>query len=90
MLQQWPAIQHLREHHRCIHKFLQEQHKKQANLHNMQVDTLMNALIAYEAGLDNVPEQYRSKVYSKAWSTGHSSGHYAVYQELSELVKIFK
>ena len=67
-----------------------EEHKKQAGLHNMKVETLMNALVASVAGLDLVPEQYRSKVYSKAWSTGSSSGHYAVYQELVELVEIFK
>ena len=57
-------------------------------------ETLLNSvLIEYikeYAGLDKVPEQYREKVYSKAYQDGHSGGYYEVYQHLCELVDIFR
>jgi len=37
-----------------------------------------------------VPEKYQSKLYSFAYSEGHSSGYYDIYNKLSELVEIFK
>jgi hypothetical protein len=36
-----------------------------------------------------VPERSREKVWSKAWSDGHSCGYYEVYQHLNELVDLF-
>jgi len=45
--------------------------------------------IKEESGLNQIPEQYRDKVYRKAYEDGHSSGHYEVYQKLVELVEIF-
>lgn len=41
------------------------------------------------AGLDTIPEQYRKKVWDKAWSDGHSSGYSEVYYHLVELIDIF-
>lgn len=63
--------------------------EKNCKLHNIKVDALINSFICEDSGLNNIPEQYRNKVFSKAWSDGHSSGYYEVYQELCELVKIF-
>ena len=59
-------------------------------LHNMKVDALILAFIKKESGLNDIPEQYQNKVFSKAWSDGHSSGYYEVYQQLCELVEIFE
>jgi hypothetical protein len=50
---------------------------------------IIEQLIKDEACLESVPEKSRDKVYSKAWSDGHSSGFYQVYQELVELVDLF-
>jgi len=69
-----------------------EEYKVQENLckiHNLKVESLILNFIKNEAGLNNIPDQYRNKVFSKAWSDGHSSGYYEVYQELCELVEIF-
>lgn len=49
----------------------------------------IESFIKYEAGLDSVPEQYRDKLYSKAWSDGHSDGYFEVYMKLCDLVDIF-
>jgi hypothetical protein len=46
--------------------------------------------IREESGLNNIPEQYRSKVYNKAYSDGHAEGYYSVYQHLCNLVEIFE
>lgn len=45
--------------------------------------------IRKEAGLDSVPEQYREKLWVKAWIDGHSNGYYEVYLKLLDLVDIF-
>lgn len=63
--------------------------EKECKFHNLKVDSLINAFISEESGFNTIPEQYRNKVFSKAWSDGHSDGYYAVYQELCELVEIF-
>jgi len=36
-----------------------------------------------------VPDDKKSKVYSKAWEDGHSSGYYEVYLCLLSLVELF-
>ena len=59
-------------------------------MHNMKVDALILAFIKSESGLNDIPEQYQNKVFSKAWSDGHSSGYYEAYQQLCELVEIFE
>jgi len=42
------------------------------------------------SGLDSiVPEQYRSKVWSLAYSNGHSGGYHDVMGQLDDLVNIF-
>lgn len=61
-----------------------------ATIHNIEVDALLNNLICEESGLRTIPEQYQNKVFSYAWSEGHSAGHYEVYNALVELVNIFK
>jgi len=51
--------------------------------HNNMVD-----LLWYIGG--DVPEQYKDKVFSKAWSDGHSSGWSEILNELYGLVEIFR
>ena len=54
------------------------------------IETTMFDFIKDASGLNDIPEQYRSKVYSLAHSYGHSDGFYSIYQSLVELVDIFK
>ena len=54
------------------------------------INEIIVEFIKGEADIDSVPEQYRAKLYSKAWEGGHSSGYVSVYQELCSLVEIFK
>lgn len=51
---------------------------------------LLEDLIKEDSGLNNIPEQYRDKVYSYAWEQGHSSGYGEVYHYLCNLVNIFE
>lgn len=57
--------------------------------HNIAVDALITEFIMREAGLDNIPEKSRTKVWNKAWNDGHSDGYYSVYGILTELVDLF-
>lgn len=70
---------------------LEEYRNDQAkcSIFNIKVDVLIHDFVCEESGLNTIPEQYRNKVFSKAWSDGHSGGYYEVYQELCELVEIF-
>ena len=42
------------------------------------------------SGLNDIPEQYRNKVYCYAWSEYHSNGLSEIYNHLLDLVDIFK
>jgi len=53
------------------------------------IDLIIVEYMKDESGFNDIPEQYRSNVYSKAWQDGHSSGFYEVYQCLRGLVEIF-
>lgn len=57
--------------------------------YNQEVDRLIIDLIKHEAGLNNVPEKSRRKVWDRAWDEVHSSGLYGVYQKLEDLVDLF-
>lgn len=56
---------------------------------NKRLNDLIFEFISEESGLNTIPEKSRSKVFSKAYEDGHSSGYYSVYQELVELVDLF-
>ena len=45
--------------------------------------------IKEHAGLNTIPEQYREKVWNRAYADGHSSGYYEVYLKLDSLLDIF-
>lgn len=55
-----------------------------------EIDAILEEFIKDQAGLNTIPEQYRANVWSKAWSDGHSGGYGDVYNELSNLIDIFK
>lgn len=57
--------------------------------HRGEIENQIKELIKDRAGLDSIPEQYRAKVWAKAWEDGHSSGFHDVYLELCDLVDIF-
>lgn len=50
---------------------------------------ILDDIIREDSGLNDIPEQYRDKVYSYAWERGHSSGYSEVYNCLCDLVEIF-
>lgn len=54
-----------------------------------KIEDAIVEFIKQEAGLDTIPEQYRDKVYTKAYEDGHSSGYYEVYLKLDSLIEIF-
>lgn len=66
-----------------------EEQKKNRQEKIDEIDNIIEEFIKDVAGLKNVPEKYRDKVYSKAYSDGHSGGFFSVYQKLCELVDIF-
>ena len=53
------------------------------------INDVITNYIKEEAGLDIIPEQYRDKIYQKAYNDGHSNGYYEIYINLCELVDIF-
>jgi len=52
-----------------------------------EINEVIIDFIKEESGLNTIPEQYRDKVYSKAYENGN--GFYEVYIELCSLVDIF-
>jgi hypothetical protein len=67
------------------HKVNVENYRKNIN----QINEVIVEFIKDESGLNSIPEQYREKVYAKAWSDGHSNGYHEVYSELVSLVELF-
>ena len=55
-----------------------------------KIDSIIESFIMESASISVVPKQYREKLYSKAWSDGHSNGFYEVYMILKSLIEIFK
>lgn len=54
-----------------------------------EINSELEMYIKEIAGMNCIPEQYREKIWNKAWEDGHSSGYSEVYNELCELVDIF-
>lgn len=54
-----------------------------------KIDAVIVEFIKEESGLNSIPEQYREKIYSKAYEDGHSDGYYEVYLKLNSLIEIF-
>lgn len=55
----------------------------------IEIENIIVEFIKKMSGLNDIPEQYRDKVYSKAYEYGHSSGLSEVYNTLLDLVEIF-
>lgn len=60
------------------------------NKQKAEIEDRIIELIKDKSGLNSIPDQYRYKVWAKAWEDGHSSGFYEVYLELCDLVEIFE
>lgn len=74
------------------YEYVMEAYRKESkkiNEYNNAINTIITDYICMEAGLQDIPEQYRSKVWSKAYQDGHSEGHIGIYNNLLELIDIF-
>ncbi len=58
--------------------------------HCNEISRVIEEYIKDEAGISIVPEQYRDKLYRYAYSEGHSSGYYQVFNTLTQLIEIFE
>jgi hypothetical protein len=54
------------------------------------IDKQIVDLIYDISGLNNIPEQYRDKVYNYAYQAGHAYGYQEIYSKLQDLVEIFE
>lgn len=54
-----------------------------------EINSLIEDYIKDASGLNQIPEQYRDKVFSKAYGYGHLDGYCEVYLKLINLVEIF-
>lgn len=69
-----------------------EQYRKMKTLYDAEknrLDILIEEFIKDYSGLNDIPEMYRGKVYSIAYSDVHSYGMAEVYNKLTSLVEIF-
>lgn len=72
-------------------ELVKKQGKKQTD-YNRRVNEINDVIIEFikeESGLNTIPEQYRDKVYGKAYQDSHGSGFYETYLQLCSLVEIF-
>lgn len=59
--------------------------------HNQnEIDSIIKEFIIDVAGISIVPQQYRDKLYAKAYEDGHSNGFYEIYNCLQSLIEIFE
>lgn len=58
--------------------------------YNRDIDGHIEYAIKTYAGLQNIPQQYRDKVWQKAWEDGHGYGFGEVYNKLCSLLEIFE
>lgn len=64
---------------------------KQVQAYNAAINDELEKFLKEESGLNSsVPEKYRDKVWSLAWSDGHSNGYGEVYEYLRKYVEIFE
>lgn len=57
--------------------------------HNNKINNIIEEYIKDAAGFDKVPQKSKEKVWSKAYSDGHSFGYHEVYTHLVDLVDLF-
>lgn len=57
---------------------------------NKQVDSIIEEYLKQISGFNTLPEDKKSKVWTKAYESGHSNGYGRIYQELLELVDLIK
>lgn len=59
------------------------------NSESKRLYDILDDIIREDSGLNDIPEEYRSKVYIHAYRQGHSGGYSEVYNCLCNLVEIF-
>jgi hypothetical protein len=96
-----PLLKSLKPTEEEVSNFLAEKEKYKTDLEDYKTKdefyrkessrlySLLEYKIKEDSGLNNIPEQYRDKVYSYAYQQGHGSGYGEVYNYLLDLVEIF-
>ena len=54
-----------------------------------KIESVLEDYIKEQAGLNDIPESSRDKVWDYAWAQGHSDGYYQVYLYLCQVVDLF-
>ena len=54
-----------------------------------KIESTLEDYIKEQAGLNDIPESSRDKVWNYAWAQGHSTGYYQVYLCLCQVVDLF-
>jgi hypothetical protein len=54
-----------------------------------KIESVLEDCIKEHAGLNDIPESSRDKVWNYAWAQGHSDGYYQVYLYLCQVVDLF-
>ena len=89
-----PSVEDIENYQKQLDEYssLLESYKEAKKIYDEVSNTIASIkeeMIRDDSGLNNIPEQYREKVYSVAWNNGHSDGYISVYNHLCELVEIF-
>lgn len=96
-----PSLKSLKPTEEDMDLFLAEKEKYKTELEEYKIKNtfygeeimrlyfLLEEMIKDDSGLNDIPEQYRDKLYNYAWEKGHSSGYSEVYNCLCNLVEIF-
>jgi hypothetical protein len=89
-----PTVEELKSYSeaRIVYEKELENYMQDNDLYNQEsnrVWSLLEEKIKEDSGLNDIPKQYRDKVYSYAYQQGHSSGYGEVYNYLIDLVNIF-
>mgnify|MGYP003450519216 FL=1 len=56
----------------------------------LEVNTIIEGFIREYSGLNDIPEQYRDKVYTAAYVLTHSGYYIEIYEKLLILIEIFR
>lgn len=72
-----------------LDKIVTDEAKAKWKQQEIEDDQVLEIYIKDAANFKDIPEQYRDKVWSYAWSDGHSNGYSEVFNILCSLVEIF-
>ena len=91
-----PTPKEYREYASALEAYANEKEQydellKEYRSKKMDLEAVVQKFIWKNTGLDSVvPEQYRAKVWSRAYDLGHSYGYSEIQNHLLDLVEIFE